>query len=47
MGNQRIKNIYQEICLAKTRNQKLIAILIDPDETDVERLDKLILPIKN
>jgi putative glycerol-1-phosphate prenyltransferase len=47
MGIPKIKNIYSEIQFAKTRNQKLIAILIDPDETDVERLDKLILPIKS
>jgi phosphoglycerol geranylgeranyltransferase len=47
MGNQRIKNIYQEICLAKTRNQKLISILIDPDEIDVVGLNKLIPQIIN
>ena len=47
MGNPRIKNIYHEIGLAKTRNQKLIAILIDPDEIDVEGLQKLIPQISN
>ncbi|MEX0596303.1 MAG: geranylgeranylglyceryl/heptaprenylglyceryl phosphate synthase [Candidatus Paceibacterota bacterium] len=47
MGNQKINNIYQEMCLAKSNKQRLIAILIDPDDVDVESLNKLIPQIIN
>lgn len=47
MGNQKIKNIYQEICLAKSNKQRLIAILIDPDVVEIEILNKLIPQIIN
>ncbi|WP_339890185.1 geranylgeranylglyceryl/heptaprenylglyceryl phosphate synthase [uncultured Flavobacterium sp.] len=37
-----MKNIYQEILDSKKKNKKLLAILIDPDKVQFEKLDKLI-----
>ena len=36
-----MKNIYQNILVAKQNNQKLLAILIDPDKTKVEEIENL------
>ncbi|CAM3740640.1 geranylgeranylglyceryl/heptaprenylglyceryl phosphate synthase [Flavobacterium gelidilacus] len=40
-----MKNIYQEILNSKNRNEKLLAILIDPDKVQLEQLDNLIVKI--
>ncbi len=37
-----MKNIYQEILNSKKKSEKLLAILIDPDKVQLERLDNLI-----
>lgn len=47
MGNQKIKNIYHEICVAKSNNKRLIAILIDPDKVNLESANNLVPQIKN
>ena len=39
--------IYQEILQAKSINQKLVAILLDPDKIVWKRLDDLIAKINN
>ncbi|NHM00652.1 geranylgeranylglyceryl/heptaprenylglyceryl phosphate synthase [Flavobacterium difficile] len=36
-----MKNIYQNILIAKQNNQKLLAILIDPDKTKAEEIENL------
>ena len=36
-----MKNIYQNILVAKQNNQKLLAILIDPDKTEAEEIESL------
>ena len=36
-----MKNIYQNILVAKQNNQKLLAILIDPDKTKAEEIESL------
>jgi phosphoglycerol geranylgeranyltransferase len=36
-----MKNIYQNIVVAKEKNQKLLAILIDPDKTKVTEIENL------
>lgn len=36
-----MKNIYQNILAAKQTNKKLLAILIDPDKTKAEEIEKL------
>ena len=36
-----MKNIYQNILVAKQNNQKLLAILIDPDKTKAEEIENL------
>lgn len=41
MGNEFMKNIYQEIVQAKAENRKLLAILLDPDRVDDEQLPEL------
>lgn len=38
--------LYSEILLAKNLNQKLLAVLLDPDKLTVQDLDRLILKIK-
>ncbi|MFE3869449.1 geranylgeranylglyceryl/heptaprenylglyceryl phosphate synthase [Flavobacterium sp. LS2P90] len=40
-------NIYNDILKAKTKNQKLLAILLDPDKLVLENLDLLISKINN
>ncbi len=40
-----MKNIYQEIRLAKSDNQKLLAILLDPDKLDLEKAADLVSKI--
>lgn len=40
-----MKNIYQEIRQAKSDNQKLLAILLDPDKLDLEKAAKLVIKI--
>lgn len=36
-----MKNIYQNILVAKQNNQKLLAVLIDPDKTKAEEIENL------
>ena len=36
-----MKNIYQNILASKQANQKLLAILIDPDKTKAEEIENL------
>lgn len=36
-----MKNIYQNILAAKQKNKKLLAILIDPDKTKLEKIENL------
>ena len=40
-----MKNIYKEISTAKAQNQKLLAILLDPDKLDLSSVDALISKI--
>ena len=40
-----MKNIYQDIIDSKTQNQKLLAILLDPDKVDLNFIDVLISKI--
>ncbi len=40
-----MKNIYQEISQAKSDNQKLLAILLDPDKLDLEKAADLVTKI--
>ncbi|MFN3967637.1 geranylgeranylglyceryl/heptaprenylglyceryl phosphate synthase [Flavobacterium sp.] len=40
-----MKNIYQEIRQAKSDNQKLLAILLDPDKLDLEKATDLVTKI--
>ena len=40
-----MKEIYKNILYAKTRNQRLLAILIDPDKLDLSSVDALISKI--
>jgi heptaprenylglyceryl phosphate synthase len=40
-----MKNIYQEIHHAKSNNQKLLAILLDPDKLDLEKVTNLVSKI--
>jgi putative glycerol-1-phosphate prenyltransferase len=40
-----MKKIYQNILQAKSKNQKLLAILLDPDKLDLSSIDKLIFKI--
>lgn len=42
---QKIVNIYQQILDAKSKGQKLLAILLDPDKIFLENVDRLILKI--
>lgn len=42
-----MKNIYQEILNAKKRNQKLLAILLDPDKLTVDSLIGLVAKINS
>nr|WP_163398335.1 geranylgeranylglyceryl/heptaprenylglyceryl phosphate synthase [Flavobacterium fluviatile] len=42
---QRIFNIHQQILEAKSKGQKLLAILLDPDKIVLENLNQLILKI--
>ncbi|MDX6183478.1 geranylgeranylglyceryl/heptaprenylglyceryl phosphate synthase [Flavobacterium sp. Fl-77] len=42
---QKLPNIYQQIIQAKCDGQKLLAILLDPDKIDLEKLDQLVLKI--
>lgn len=41
-----MKKIYNEILLAKAKNKKLVAILLDPDKVDFESINSLIHQIK-
>lgn len=41
-----MREIYQEILLAKSQNKKLLAILLDPDKVELNQLSDLIEKIK-
>ena len=41
-----MKKIYEEILKAKAKNQKLLAILLDPDKVDFEEINSLIHQLK-
>ena len=42
---QEIKTIYQDILESKVKNQKLLAILLDPDKIDWDNLEKIVYAI--
>ena len=39
------KDIYSQMLLAKSKNHKLLAVLLDPDKVVLERLENLISKI--
>lgn len=41
LGKRIMKKIYEEIVLAKVQNQKMLAILLDPDKIEMEQLPVL------
>lgn len=46
LGKRIMKKIYEEIVLAKVQNQKMLAILLDPDKIEMEQLPVLAEKIK-
>ncbi len=44
--DKKISSIYSEILSAKTQNQKLLAVLLDPDKVDLNAIETLVEKIK-